>query len=254
VNEAPGLPPAPAGDPTTPSAAPPAASAPASPPLARFRLRVAAWFAHRFMGPRWMAVAAIGVAGLALLFFGFRLDALGASFGLLALAASWVALAPTPQPGGRGHPFATGMALLVDLLLGIGLVSGAVAGQQPLRAILGFVVLVVLAFLPHLEAVAPPGVLAREAGFWSRNERILVLMAGGLLGSATVAMLLVGLVGVLDAWYRLGRLARAGGPDAPATPGFLGALLTPEGALHPVVRIGSLALGLLLLVLLRGSR
>jgi hypothetical protein len=224
--------------------------APAEPAWTRRRRALAAFLARRGLGPRALAVLALGLAAVAAASLGLRHPGLGGLLGLLALLASSLAETPTEAGAPRG-PFALGLAYLCDLLLAVGFVAYGAATDDPLLLVLGFGVLLVLALLPYLDALARDGEVATGRALWRRADRLALLLLGHGLGRPGPALVAVLLVGALDAWLRLRSLASPRPLPVPAT---LDALLDAEGRVRPLARWGSLLVVLLLLLVLpRGA-
>ncbi len=204
--------------------------------------------AQRGIGARVLAGAAVASAMVAAVLFALHYPVIGAIVGLLALAASELSSGAAPEVTPDATHLPAALRLPVDLLIAAGIVAGlaTTAPVSPALVLLGLLVLGLVAWLPHLKAIAPNTRLAPDAGIWRRPERLGILLLGALLGRMLPALLLVALVGALDAWVRLDRLDDAGSGGPP----FLRPLLQADGRLVPAVRWGTLAIATLILLVL----
>lgn len=211
----------------------------------------AAFFDRKGAGPPVLSAIALAFATLGSFAFVVNHPGLGGLLGAIALLVGELGKVPRgPSGETRVDPLARGLNHLVDLVLVGGIVAAAAGDDSGVRVLLGLLALGVLAWLPYLDAVAAPGASARRAGLWHRPERLAVLLLGALLGRLLIALLLVVVVGVLDAWQKLERVRPAPDTDTPAGPSFLSPLLRADGSLQPIVRWGSLLLAVLLLLVL----
>jgi len=209
---------------------------------------VAAFFARRGVTPRTLAVGGLAFATLATLCYVVLHPGLAGVLGLIALGLSEVALV---RRAGAEPPetWVGGLNLLTDLAIPLGYVAAAAVDESGVRLLFALLVLLLFAWLPYLEAIAPEGVLAPGKTFWRRPERLGVLLVGGLLAPPLVVLLLVCAAGGIDASLAGDRLARIG-REPRTRPAFLDALLKPDGSIHPLLRWGSLVIVLLLLLVL----
>lgn len=195
-----------------------------------------------------LAGVAIGLAVVATFALVVDHPGLAGLLGLLTVLVGEVARQPA-ESAATADPRAPAFVLLADLTLGASLVLAGAAAENTILVLLGLAVVGVLAWLPYLKALGRPTRIAARTGLWRRAERLGVLMVGLLLGHPVIAQLLVLIVGVFDAWVRIVRLAPSGAPHRTPPP-FLTPLLDADGALQPLVRWGSLALAVLLLLVL----
>jgi hypothetical protein len=244
----------------TPAIAPTAARVTVPPPSvvrrpwgARLRDHVAAYFHARDVGPSALAVFALvlSVTAAGVLLSGHL--GFGSSLALVALVCGGLSVAPPPWEMRGWDRLSVGLLPLADLLVVGGLFGGLVGRYPPLVCGLGLLVFVLTAWLPLSKATAGPEFIPPEAGLWRRSERLAVLLLGTLVARPGAALLLVALVGCLDAALRVERLARAAGVLGPERPAPWRGLVAADGTLEPRVRLVSLAVTALLVVLLPTS-
>lgn len=231
---------------TVPAKVPPPPAVPPKEPLSR---RAAQYLESRGVAARTLALFAAGFAGTALLVFVLGHAGIAAVLGVVALLSAELAVVPGYGQN-AADPFNVGLNHLVDLLLVGGLAAGMAVTHAPIVVALAVLVLVLAAWLPLLKASSSTDRLPQTAGLWRRTDRMAVLLFGALLGQPIVALVVVAIVGLLDAWLRIERL------DCP--PGYtpkiewapLRRIVRPDGSFVPAARWTLLGVTALLILVL----
>jgi len=219
----------------------------------RVRDRLAAFFHARDVGPSALAVFALILSGTAAGVFLSGHLGFGSSLAIMALACGALSQSPPPWETRDWDRLSVGLLPLGDLLVVGGLFGGLVGRYPPIVCGLGLLVFVLTAWLPLSKSAAGPECIPGQMGLWRRSERLAVLLLGTLVARPDPALVLVALVGCLDAALRVERLALAAGVLTPGRPAPWRRLFLADGSLEPRTRWISLAAAALLVVLLPAS-
>jgi hypothetical protein len=209
--------------------------------------RAVVFFAARDVGPTALAGFGLALAGAASIAFLLGHVGMGGLLGLAALAGGELALAvpaPTLQAG-RRVPQA--LNPVSDLLLAASYFAAVHASHPPAVAGLGFLALVLVAWLPLDErnGSSPGG----ASGLTRRADRLALLLLGALLGRPGPALLVLCAAAGADAGRRVASLGKPVGlPRSPAREPASFAF-GPDGSLRPGLRWAAVAAVALLLFL-----
>ena len=238
------------------TSAPAAAEAAADPGLSgleSLRAQAAGYLRVRGVGPKELVLFSVAFSATAAFVFLLGHPGLGGVLGLIALLLGELSMVPPHADRPESLPLAASLNPLVDLVTAAG-VAGYVAGWlSPLLLVLTLAVYVLFAWLPLLKASAGAERMASSAGLWRRGDRMAILLFGVTLGRLGPALIVLLVVGALDAWLRVERIGHPAGVHADIGPRFARRVLNPDGSFVPAVRWGTLAVAFVALWLLPQS-
>lgn len=221
--------------------------------LESLRAQAAGYLRVRGVGPKELILFSLAFSGTATFVFLLGHPGLGGILGLIALLMGELSLVPPHADRPEPLPLAASLNPLVDLLTMAG-VTGYVAGWlSPFLLVLMLGAWVLIAWLPLLKASAGASRMASTAGLWRRGDRMAILLFGVLLGRLGPALVVVLLIGALDAWLRVERVGHPAGIHADIGPRIARHVLNPDGSFVPAVRWGTLAVTFIALWLLPQS-
>ena len=215
--------------------------------------QAAGYLRVRGVGPKELVLFSLAFSGTAALVFMLGHPGLGGVLGLMALLLGELSLVPPRADRPEPLPLAASLNPLVDLLTAAG-VAGYVAGWlSPFVLVLTLATCVLIAWLPLLKASAGHERMALSAGLWRRGDRMAILLFGVLLGRLGPALVVILLIGILDAWLRVERVGHPAGLHADIGPRLARRVLNADGSFVPAVRWGTLAITFIALWLLPQS-
>lgn len=217
------------------------------------RAQAAGYLRVRGVGPKELVLFALAFSGTAALVFLLGHPGLGGALGLIALLLAELSMVPPHADRPDALPLAACLNPLVDLLTAAGVIGYAAGWLSPFVLVLSLLTCVLLAWLPLLKASAGKDRLAPTAGLWQRGDRMAILLFGVLLGRLGPALIVILVIGLVDAWLRVERIGHPAGIHADIGPKWARHILAPDGSFVPAVRWGTLGLTFVALWLLPQS-